>query len=144
MAGSEVEVLGAGTKFEAELDPQGAAGTFTTIETVLGFGEIGQDGELVQTTPICETSHTYIAGMQDGKELAIVMNDKPGNATHESFVTKGQNKETIKIQVVYPNGRTAKFAMVMTGFSIQEAQLNEQVKCGLKGKISGDIAWSVA
>lgn len=143
MPASDKETLGAKSKFSVALDPASPT-TFTHIPTVLGFGEVGSEGELVQTTPIHLDQHTYIAGMQDGSEQAVVMNDIPGNADHESFCTKAREKATVPVRIEYTNGRTAQYDLVLTGFAMEEATHSDQLKCGVKGKISGEITWGVA
>lgn len=139
MAGSTVAVIGAGTTLAYESAPS----TFTDLVNALSVGSTGEKGEFVETTPINATTQTFVSGMLTPPDKEITLNDVPGDADQEDFLTKAKNRETVKMKVTFTNGRSGEFDLVLAGYVVNEPENGSAVTVTVTGKQSGETTWSV-
>lgn len=141
MAFSTVAKLGAGTVLSFE-DPDGSSGVYIDLPNALLLGNVGEQGEFVETTPISQTVREYIAGLETPPNKTITFNDIPGNTDYENFMDAVRARETINMKVTYTNGRIADFTLVMAGSLMLEPQGNQQLRMQVFAQQSGATTWS--
>ena len=83
MAGATNATLGAGTTLAYESVP--GSGTYVNLPNALNIGEVGEEGEFAETTPIANLTREYIPGLQTPPDKGIVFNDLPGDAAWQAF-----------------------------------------------------------
>lgn len=142
MAASTVARIGAGSVLSFE-DPA-TANTFLPLNEALSIGAIGEQGEFVETTPIAATTRTYIAGLKTPPDKEITGNDVPGDANQEKFLALAKAMKTVNMKVELANGRIAAFALIMSGWQINEPAGDGALVWTAYGKQSGDVTWTIA
>lgn len=135
-------ILGAGTLFNIEHPID--SGTFITINGTKSIGATGSETPLVDVTTLADTSRVYISGIEDGAEKEIKLNYEKGDPDQTTFRDAAKARETRLCQIVYPNGVTGEFSLVLQGFSVDETSLEDAIMCTIKGKISGPVSWTEA
>lgn len=143
MAFATVAKLGAGSVLSYE-DPDGSSGVFIPLPNALEIGEVGEQGEFVETTPISQLVREYIAGLETPPDKTIVFNDIPGLEAYEDFMDLVRARETLNMRVSYSNGRIADFVIVFAGSLMQQPEGGSQLKMSCFGKQSGATVWSEA
>ena len=141
MAGSQVPTLGAGSKLYYE--PTSAPGTWVLLANALNIGEVGEQGEFIETTPICDEVREYTRGLKTPPNKTITLNDVPGNANYVAFLAEVDADATLQFKVDYKNNHQAIFSLVLSGRIMQEAEGGAQLKMNVFGQQSGATAWSV-
>lgn len=139
MALSSVEKLGAGCKLSFSTD-DGA--TWKDLVTALTIGDTGSEGEFVQTTPIMNTTHTFIPGMQTPPQTQATFNHQPGVADYKSFIDAAKARTTVKLKKTYTTGDEAVITAALNGYKVTEPVGNEAVKSTVSWQQSGDEVWS--
>lgn len=141
MAGSTVAVLGAGTtlSYEDPLNP----GTYVDLPMALEIGDVGEQGEFVETTPIAEVVREYISGLETPPDKTIVLNALAGNAAYAAYMAEVDARNTVSHRVVYSNNDQATFDVVLAGRIAPSPEGNAQLKMNVFGKQSGAAAWVV-
>lgn len=141
MAGATVATLGAGTvlSYEDPLNP----GTYVDLPMALEIGDVGEQGEFVETTPIAEVVREYIAGLETPPDKTIVFNDLPGNAAYVAFLAEVDARNTISMRVTYSNNHQGTFDVVLAGRISPSPEGNSQLKMNVFGKQSGAVVWVV-
>jgi len=141
MAGSQIATLGAGSKFYYE-DP-GSPGVFILLAGALNIGEVGEQGEFIETTPIAALVREYIAGLKTPPNKTVTFNDQPGDADYVAFLALVDADSTVKFRVDYSNNHRAEFTLVLNGRIMQEADGGSQLKMNIFGQQSGATDWTV-
>ena len=141
MAASTTTAIGAGTMLAYEGDTQGQ---YVDLVEATAIGSTGEQGEFVETTPISATTKTFISGVQTPPDKEITLNDVPGNADQEAFLTKARNRETVSMKVTFANGRIGTFNLVLAGYVINEPESGSALTVTVYGKQSGATVWSTA
>ena len=142
MAASTTARLGAGTVLSFE-DPVNSS-TFLNLVNATAIGATGEQGEFVETTPISSTTRTYIGGMKTPPDKEITLNDVPGDTDQEKFLTAARDGDTVSMKVTFANGRVGSFAMVLSGYQVNEPTNNEALTVTVFGKQSGDTTWTTS
>lgn len=134
--------LGAGSKLHFE--PPASPGTFLLLDNALNIGQVGEQGEFVETTPISKEVRTYIRGLTTPPNKQITFNDTPGDPNYKAFLdaVDDKNVDNIKMRVDYKNGVRAEFVLVPNGRMMDEAQGNTQLQMIVFGQQSGITEWS--
>lgn len=141
MAGSNVPTLGAGSKLYYE--PSAAPGTWVLLPNALNIGEVGEQGEFIETTPISEEIREYTRGLKTPPNKTITFNDTPGNADYVAFLAEVDADATLKFKVEYKNNHQGIFDLVLSGRLMQEAEGGAQLKMNIFGQQTGGTTWSV-
>ena len=141
MAGSQVPTLGAGSKLYYE--PSAAPGTWVLLASALNIGEVGEQGEFIEVTPICDEVREYTRGLKTPPNKTITFNDIPGDADYVAFLAEVDADATLQFKVEYKNNHQAIFTLVLSGRMMQEAEGGSQLKANIFGQQSGATAWSV-
>lgn len=132
-------VIGAGTKFKVKIAP---ATEFTLLPGVRSIGDTGAERPLVETTPLDKLDKEYIAGMKDGDEKDIVCNYEALDAAQATFRTAAQAGQNVDVEVEYPNGVTAQFALVLLSFRVLNPESEQALQFSVKTKVSGPVTWT--
>lgn len=143
MAFSTVAKLGAGTQlfFENPAQP----GIWLLLDNALSIGQVGEQGEFVETTPISKTVREYIRGLKTPPQKQLTFNDVPADANYQTFLSvwdDEQNVDAINMRVDYSNGRRAEFVLVASGRVVDEAQGSAQLQMIVFAQQSGATTWS--
>lgn len=143
MAFSNVAKLGAGTQLYFENPAQ--PGIWLLLDNVLSIGQVGEQGEFVETTPISKTVREYIRGLKTPPQKQMTFNDVPADANFQEFLSvwdDEQNVDTINMRVDYSNGRRAEFVLVPSGWVEDDAQGSTQLQIIAFAQQSGATSWS--
>jgi hypothetical protein len=141
MAGSQVPTLGAGTKMYYE--PSASPGTWVHLPNALNIGEVGEQGEFLETTPISEEVREYIAGLKTPPNKDLTFNDTPGDAAYAAYLVEVRADRTLKYKVDYKNNHRAIFSVVHNGSKMEEASGSSQLKMHCFGQQTGGTDWTV-
>ena len=141
MAGSQVPTLGAGSKLYYE--PSASPGTWLLLDNALNIGEVGEQGEFLETTPISKVVREYIRGLKTPPNKTVIFNDVPGDANYVGFLAEVDAGQTINFRTDYSNNHRAAFTLVLNGRIMQEAEGNSQLKMNVFGQQNGATIWSV-
>lgn len=141
MAASTVAKIGAGTVLAYESD---TPDTYVNLVNATAIGATGEQGEFVEVTPIASLTKQFISGMKTPPDKEITLNDAPGDAEQQAFLTKAKAGETINMQVTFSNGRIGKFALALSGYQVNEPEAGAAITVTVYGKQSGDTEWSTA
>jgi hypothetical protein len=141
MAGSTVAKLGAGSKLYYERPA--APGVFILLDNALNIGEVGEQGEFIETTPISKTVREYVKGLQTPPSKTIGFNDQPGEAVYAQFLTDWEASDSINFRVDYTNNHRAAFALIPNGRVMDEPQGSTQLIMRVFAQQSGGTTWSV-
>jgi len=143
MTFSTVAKLGAGSKlfFEDPATPD----TYLLLDNALTIGQVGEQGEFIETTPISKTVRGYIRGLKTPPQKTLGFNDIPADANYQAFIAAWDdeaNTASIKMRVDYSNGRRAEFNVVSSGRVVDEAQGSAQLQMMFFAQQSGATVWS--
>lgn len=143
MAFSTVAKLGAGTKlyFENPANP----GIYLLLDHALTIGQVGEQGEFTETTPISKTVREYIRGLKTPPQKQLTFNDVPADANYQEFLgvwDDEQNVNEIACRVDYSNGRRAQFNLIASGRVVDEAQGGAQLQMIVFAQQTGATVWS--
>lgn len=143
MSFSNTVKLGAGSKlsFENPYSP----GIFLLLDNAMSFGQTGEKGEFIETTPISKKTKTYTRGLKTPPDREFVFQDIPADPNYQLYlaaVKDEDNVTSIKHRIDYSNGRRAEFIVIMNGFMLDEAEGNSMLKMKVAGQQSGDTVWS--
>lgn len=141
MAGSTVAKLGAGSKLYYERPA--APGVFILLDNALNIGEVGEQGEFIETTPISKTVREYVKGLSTPPSKSIGFNDVPGDSVYETFLADWDSADSINFRVDYTNNRRGAFALIPNGRVMDEPQGSTQLINRVFAQQSGATAWSV-
>ncbi|MCR9260780.1 MAG: hypothetical protein NXH95_13720 [Pseudomonadaceae bacterium] len=141
MPGSIVATIGAGTVLSYE-DPLNA-GTYVALPNALEIGEVGEQGEFSETTPISSVTREYIAGMDTPPDKQMVFNDLPGNAAWVAYLAEVDARNTVSHRVLYTNNHQATYDVVLAGRTNASPEGSTQIKTNIFGKQSGAAVWAV-
>ena len=141
MAGSIVPTLGAGSKMYYE--PSASPGTWVLLANALNIGEVGEQGEFIEYTPIAEEVREYIRGLKTPPSKTITFNDQPGNANYAAYLVEVRADATLQYKVEYKNNHQAIFSVVHNGLMMQEAEGGSQLKMNVFGQQTGATTWTV-
>lgn len=133
--------LGAGSKLSYTTG--GATPVFIPLETALNIGQVGEQGEFVETTPISKTVREYIKGMKTPPQKQITFNHVPGDADYAAFLALVDEPATdsIAMQVDYTSGDKASFVLVPSGRVMEEPEGNTQLKMIVFFQQTGATTW---
>lgn len=136
------ETLGAGAKLQYE-DPA-TPGAFVDLPNALEIGPVGSQGEPVQVTPILETTHRYINGMETPADLQYTFNHIPGLAEYAAFLdlARAQPRQVINMRVEYTSGDRVQFANALLGTQMASPEASAQNKMVVQAKQSGAEVWT--
>ena len=126
MTDRTIAVIGAGTTLSFE-DPANT-GTFLELREALTIGAIGEQGEFVETTPISNTTRTYIPGLKTPPDKEITGNDVPDDANQEKFLQLASDNSIVTMKVELSNDRVGTFVLALSGWQINDPQGGEAVK----------------
>ncbi|MDC0003804.1 hypothetical protein OAE19_05330 [Porticoccaceae bacterium] len=141
MAGSNVPTLGAGSKLYYE--PSAAPGTWVLLANALNIGEVGEQGDFIETTPISQEVREYTRGLKTPPNKTITFNDVPGDAGYVAFLAEVDADASLRFKVEYKNNHQGVFSLVLSGRLMQEAEGGSQLKMNIFGQQSGATIWSV-
>lgn len=141
MAGSQVPTLGAGTKVYYE--PSASPGTWVWLKNALNIGEVGEQGEFLETTPISDEVRTYIAGLKTPPSKDQTYNDTPGDVDYAAYLVEVDASATLKYRVDYKNNSRAEFSVVHNGKKMEDPSGSSQLKMHVFGQQTGGTAWSI-
>ncbi len=134
------ETLGAGSGLWYE--DQSTPGTYIELTNALEIGPIGAQGESVQVTPIGETTHRFIAGMETPPDLQFTFNHIPGDADYAGFLSLARSRTQINMRVQYTSGDRADFNCALLGAQMQTPESAAQLKMAVQAKQSGETTWA--
>jgi len=122
----------------------GGTPTKKYLDTALNIGQVGEQGDFVETTPISKTVREYIKGMKTPPQKQITFNHVPGNADYKAFLDLIDDEETdnLKMGVEYTTGDKAEFTLVPSGRVMEEPEGNTQLKMIVFFQQSGKTDWS--
>ena len=132
--------LGAGAILAYE-DPT-TPDTFIALSNALNIGQVGEQGEQVEVTPIISTTRQYIAGLDNPPDKQLTFNHVPGVSTYAAFLAEVDARKNINMRVTYTSGDIATFNVALLGRMMEEAEGNTQNKMMVYGKQSGKTTWS--
>tara|TARA_B110000503_G_scaffold134062_1_gene212495 strand:+ start:348 stop:776 length:429 start_codon:yes stop_codon:yes gene_type:complete len=141
MAGLTVATLGAGSKLYYE--PVALPGTWVLLAGALNIGEVGEQGEFIETTPILAEVREYTRGLKTPPNKTMTFNDTPGDADYVAFLAEVDADASVQFKVEYKNNHQAVFTLILSGRLMQEAEGGAQLKMNIFGQQSGATAWSV-
>ena len=141
MAGSTLATLGAGSKLYYE--PTASPGTWVLLANALNIGEVGEQGEFIETTPINAEVREYTRGLKTPPNKTITFNDTPGDADYVAFLAEVDADALLQFKVEYKNNHQGIFTLILSGRLMQEAEGGSQLKMNVFGQQSGATAWSV-
>ncbi|VUD48429.1 hypothetical protein TDB9533_01232 [Thalassocella blandensis] len=141
MALSLIPMLGAGSKLFYE-DPD-TPDTYIELPNGLNIGQVGSQGEPVETTPIRAVAREFIAGLKTPPDKQFTFNHQPGLAAYSDFLDEVDAGKNMKMKVTYPTGDEATFIVAMLGRMMSEPEGNAQLKMEVFGKQSGDPEWAI-
>ena len=133
---STVEMLGAGSVASFELDPVGAAGTYTDFCNLREIPEILFEDEFVESTSICDKERSYVTDLSSPIDVDLLFKDLPADADHNTLMQAAQDRLTRKMKITLVNGRTAIYELQFSGYGIGAAQTSEFVYIATKARIS--------
>jgi hypothetical protein len=139
MALSSVEKLGAGCTLSFSTD---SGTTWKALPNALTIGDTGSTGEFVQTTPIANTTHTYIPGMKTPPQTQATFNHQPGVTDYKAFIDAAKVGTAVKLKKTYTTGDEAVVDVVLNGLIVPEPVGNEQVKSTVSWQQSGEPVWA--
>lgn len=115
----------------------------TYIDTALNIGQVGEQGEFVETTPISKTVREYIKGMKTPPQKQITFNHVPGDAGYAAFlvVVDDPATDSIEMGVEYTTGDKGEFLLVPSGRVMEEAEGGAQLKMTVFFQQTGSTAW---
>ena len=126
----------------------GASNSFTLISNVTSLTGIGGGTATAQkTTALTGTVHTYRNTIKDPDEFTVEMWYDPTDATHK-FCRNWLDTPTngpYNMQVIFNTGATnsnAVFNNVITGFTIEATDVEENLKATMTTKITGATTWT--
>lgn len=139
---STIPVIGAGAVLKV-----GDGGTptevFAEVPGCVNIGEIGAKGEFVETTPISALVREYIAGMETPPDLSFTFNDLTGNTAQQDFLDQAAARETVNMEVEYPNGRVARMTVVLAGYTVSNPESGKAIQVVVFAKQSGAATFTI-
>ena len=110
----------------------------------LNIGQVGEQGEFVETTPISATVREYIKGMKTPPQKQITFNHVPGDADYSAFLAlvDAAATDSLSMGVEYTSGDKAEFILVPSGRVMEEPEGNTQLKMIVFFQQSGSTTWS--
>ncbi|TQV85193.1 hypothetical protein FKG94_03110 [Exilibacterium tricleocarpae] len=140
MAFATTVKLGAGTRlyFENPAEP----GVYKHLANALRIGQLGTQGEFVETTPISAEVREYIGGLKTPPTKQITFNHVPGNGNYQEFLGLVDNDETLNMRADYKSGDRGDFVLVTSGRIMEDPEGNTQLQQIVFGQQSGDVSWS--
>ena len=141
MAGSTLATLGAGS--ELYYEPTASPGTWVLLANALNIGEVGEQGEFIETTPINAEVREYTRGLKTPPNKTMSFNDTPGDADYVAFLAEVDADALLQFKVVYKNNHQGIFTLILSGRLMQEAEGGSQLKMNVFGQQSGATTWSV-
>lgn len=143
MAFSTVAKLGAGTQlyFEDPAEP----GIWLLLDDALSIGQVGEQGEFVEITPISKKVREYIRGLKTPPQKQVTFNDVPAEPNYKRFLEvwdDEENVDEINMRADYSNGRRAEFVLVPSGRVVDEPQGSAQLQMIVFAQQSGATTWS--
>lgn len=142
MAFATTTKLGAGSKLYFE-DPA-SPGTWLLLDNALTVGQVGEQGEFVETTPISKKAREYIRGMTTPPNKQLTFNDVPGEANYKKLLdaVDDTNIDNIKMRMDFTNGTRGAFTIVTNGRVMEEPQGNAQLQMIIFGQQTGATEWT--
>lgn len=121
----------------------GATPVYVALETALNIGQVGEQGEFVETTPISKTVREYIKGMKTPPQKQITFNHVPGDTGYAAFLALVDEPATdnIAMRVDYTSGDQASFVLVPSGRVMEEPEGNTQLKMIVFFQQTGATTW---
>lgn len=121
-----------------------ATPAYVALENALNFGQVGEQGEFVQITPISKTVHEYIRGMTTPPSKQFTFNHVPGDADYQAFLDLVDDPavDSINMRVEYSTGDQADFTIVPNGRVMDEPQGNGQLQMIVFSQQTGSTDWS--
>lgn len=139
---SAVVQLGAGSKLLYTTG--GATPVWVELTEALDIGQVGEQGEFVETTPISKTVREYIAGLKTPPQKQITFNHVPGNADYAAFLALVDGTAPIAMRADYTTGDRASFSLVPSGRVMEAPEGNSQLKMICFFQQTGGTTWGTA
>ena len=134
--------IGAGSILAYE--DQDNLGSYIDLDDALNIGQVGEQSDQVEVTPIRAKTREYIAGLDTPPDKQITFNHVPANTSYQMFLGLVDQRLNINMRVTYESGDIAIFNIALLGRMMEEAEGNTQLKMTVYGKQSGATAWSEA
>ncbi len=144
MALATVAKLGAGSKLFYMTS--GGVPSKKYLDVALNIGQVGEQGEFVETTPISKIVREYIKGMKTPPQKQITFNHVPGNADYAAFLALVDDPDTpnVAMGVEYTSGDKAEFTLVPSGRVMEDPEGNTQLKMIVFFQQTGSTQWGAA
>ena len=115
---------------------------YTLIAEVLRCGPIGSVAPEVPVTNLDSTAQEYIGGLGDGESLEFEVNWLAGNTQHH--LLRDAVSTTVNLQMLWAGSpeSTARFGLVLLGFTRGETTPETQQTAMITGRITGSITWT--
>lgn len=142
MAFSNVAKLGAGTKtfFQNPANP----GVWKELTNALEIGQVGEQGEFLEVTPLSEKVKRFIRGMKTPPQKQMTFNDVPANVNYAEFESvwdDEDNVDFVPIRIDYSNGRRAEYNLVQSGRVMDGPEGGSQLKQIFFAQQDGSTTW---
>jgi hypothetical protein len=134
--------LGAGSKLFYTTG--GGSPVWVELTEALDIGQVGEQGEFVETTPISKTVREYIAGLKTPPQKQLTFNHVPGDTDYAGFLTLVDAGAAISMRVDYTTGDRASFSLVPSGRVMESPEGNSQLKMICFFQQSGGTTWGTA
>ncbi len=136
---STIAKLGAGSK--VYYTTGGETPVWVLLDNALTLGQVGTQGEFVETTPISKVVREYIAGMETPPQKQMSFNHLPGNADYAAYLALVDAKNPISHRFDYTTGDRATVTLVPSGRVMEEPEGNSQLKMTCFFQQSGAPQW---
>ncbi|WP_086932198.1 hypothetical protein [Agarilytica rhodophyticola] len=134
-----VPTLGAGSRlyYEDPLTPD----VWVLLPNALNIGQVGEQGETVEVTPILSTVREYIAGLDTPPDKQLNFNQTPGVPEYARFLELVNDRTNINMRVDYRSGDRATFNVALLGQMMEAPDGSTQLQMLIFAKQSGRTTW---
>lgn len=130
---SQFAKLPAGTM--VKWGPIGAAvADFKLLQNADSVGATGETGSFLDVTRLIDTEKKFMSDLAEGPDKEFAFIDDPDDADQEAFLTAAKNRQTVQVQIEFPNRRVALMVIVLSGWTMRELNKGEPMKTVVTGK----------
>lgn len=104
------------------------------LQNADSVGATGETGSFIDVTRLIDTEKKFMSDLAEGPDKEFAFLDDPDDVDQEAFLTAAKNKETVQVQIEFPNRRVAKMIIVLSGWTLRELNKGEPMKTVVTGK----------
>lgn len=97
-------------------------------------GVTGKTSSFVECTRLIDTERKFISDLPEGPDKEFVFLDDPTDQDLQDFLDRADKHETVKVRLVFPNGRWADMVIALGGWSQQELDKSRPMYIVVSGK----------